>query len=81
MSYTFDDAVHVLGLDLLTDDDAPPSEWDDVEPGPDLGGHQYTVTIEWDGDPVYAPWLASIFQGLARRHVDGCVVTYQDHTE
>lgn len=79
MGSTFDDAVHVLGLDL-TDDDVPPDTYDYTDPGGPDNGQQFTLTIEWDGDPMLARWYASTLATLARNHVEGCVVTFTDTT-
>lgn len=79
MSYTFDDAVHILGMDI-TDDDVPADDFDYTDPGQDQdAGHRYEVTIAWDGNPADAKWYATAFGGLARRRIEGCVVTFVDH--
>lgn len=80
MSYTFDDAVHVLGLDLTDDDMSPESEYQDIPPG-DPNGYRYEIRILWDGDPEFAPWYASTFGALARKHVPGVIVEYTDYQQ
>lgn len=81
MGYTFDDAVHVLGMDeYLRSDDDTGAEWVDYGPQDDETGQQHQLLIAWDGDPGDAKWYASAIAGLAGRRIEGCVVTYTDTT-
>lgn len=78
--FTFDDAVHILGMDF-EDDDRPNDDWDDLFAGMDdlaETGQRHVVTIAWDGDAEMATWYVSIFAALAGRHIDGVTVTYTD---
>ena len=77
--FTFDDAVHVLGLDdYLRSDDDSGAEWVDYGPQEMTDGYQHTVTIAWDGAAGDAKWYASTFAALAQKHIPGVVVTYTD---